>query len=76
MLNPDDDLSRGIKVCEMSGRWMNGPAFLREPPEEWPTEANIALREVPEKKIPKPVFVLQPIPNPIIDPILRLAKIV
>ena len=68
MLNPDDDLSRGIKVCEMSGRWMNGPAFLREPPEEWPTEANIASPEVPEKKIPKPIFVLQPIPNPIIDP--------
>jgi hypothetical protein len=57
-----------LKVCEMSGRWMNGPAFLREPAEEWPTEANIASPEVPEKKIPKPIFVLQPIPNPIIDP--------
>jgi hypothetical protein len=63
-LNPADDLSRGIKVWEMSGRWMNGPAFLRKPPEEWPTEANIASPEVPEKKIPKPIFVLQPMPNP------------
>ena len=38
--NPADDLSRGIKVCEMSGRWMNGPAFLREPPDRSRRVAN------------------------------------
>ena len=27
-LNPADDLSRGISVREMNGRWMNGPPFL------------------------------------------------
>ena len=27
-LNPADDLSRGITVDEMKGRWMNGPSFL------------------------------------------------
>ena len=35
-LNPADDLSRGLTVNDMRGRWMNGPAFLRKPKDEWP----------------------------------------
>ena len=37
-MNPADDLSRGLQVARMSGRWMNGPAFLRNPKEEWPEQ--------------------------------------
>lgn len=33
-LNPADDLSRGIPVSELDGRWMHGPVFLRKPKEE------------------------------------------
>ena len=54
-LNPADDLSRGIAVSEMNGRWMNGPSFLRDKPEDWPTETNQATLEVPEFKVGKPV---------------------
>lgn len=60
-LNPADDLSRGISVNEINGRWMNGPSFLRESPEEWPTEVSEALPEVPELKVHKPVFALRPV---------------
>ena len=35
-LNVADDLSRGISVKELSGRWSNGPEFLRQPEEQWP----------------------------------------
>ena len=34
--NVADDLSRGITVNELSGRWMKGPEFLRLPQEQWP----------------------------------------
>ncbi|XP_028395713.1 uncharacterized protein LOC114519743 [Dendronephthya gigantea] len=49
-LNPADDLSRGIAVHEMNERWMNGPLFLRECPEHWPTEVKETFPEVPETK--------------------------
>ena len=34
--NVADDLSRGITLNELSGRWMKGPEFLRLPREQWP----------------------------------------
>jgi ribonuclease HI len=46
-LNPADDLSRGISVHEMNGRWMNGPSFLRKNSDEWPTEVDKASPEIP-----------------------------
>ena len=65
-LNPANDLSRGITVDEMK---MNGPSFLRNEPEEWPTETNEASPEIAEMKTNKPLFVLQPSkPSTIIDP--------
>ena len=68
-LNPADDLSRGITVDEMKGRWMNGPPFLRNDPEQWPTETNETSPEIPEMKASKPLLVLQPSkPSTIIDP--------
>ncbi|XP_028394872.1 uncharacterized protein LOC114519015 [Dendronephthya gigantea] len=36
--NVADDVSRGIKASELSGRWKEGPEFLRRPKEEWPQE--------------------------------------
>ena len=33
-LNPADDLSRGIPLKEVNGRWKNGPQFLKAPKEE------------------------------------------
>ena len=36
--NVADDVSRGITVGELSGRWKEGPDFLRKPTEEWPQE--------------------------------------
>jgi hypothetical protein len=53
-LNPADDLSRGISVHEMNGRWMNGPSFLRKNSDEWPTEVEKASPEIPEVKVKKP----------------------
>jgi transposase InsO family protein len=57
-LNPADDLSRGISVHEMNGRWMNGPSFLRKNSDEWPTEVEKASPEIPEVKVNKPLFAL------------------
>lgn len=37
--NPADDLSRGIPVSEIHGRWMIGPSFQKRSPAEWPSEA-------------------------------------
>ena len=68
-LNPADDLSRGITVDEMKGIWMNGPPFLRNDPEQWPTETNETSPEILEMKASKPLLVLQPSkPSTIIDP--------
>lgn len=37
-LNPADDASRGVKAKDHSKqRWMEGPEFLRQPEEAWPT---------------------------------------
>ena len=57
-LNPADDLSRGISVLEMNGRWMNGPSFLRKNSDEWPTEVEKASPEIPEMKVNKSLFAL------------------
>ena len=67
-LNPADDVSRGITVDEMKERWMNGPPFLRNDPEQWPTETSETTPEIPEMKASKPLLVLQPSkPSTIID---------
>jgi len=44
--NVADDLSRGIKVQELDGRWKNGPEFLRLPEKLWPvTDTTKVLRD-------------------------------
>lgn len=35
--NVADDLSRGITVNELSGRWMKGPELPRLPQVQWPS---------------------------------------
>ncbi|KAK0137358.1 hypothetical protein N1851_026443 [Merluccius polli] len=37
--NPADDVSRGKTLAELAGpnRWIQGPTFLRSPPEQWPS---------------------------------------
>ncbi|KAI3362570.1 hypothetical protein L3Q82_001606 [Scortum barcoo] len=37
--NPADDLTRGKTLDELAApsRWIQGPAFLRHPPDEWPS---------------------------------------
>ena len=61
--NPADDLSRGTPVCETNGRWMNGPSFLTEDFDQWPTETDQATSEIAkirEVKVNKPLLALQP----------------
>ena len=36
--NVADDLSRGLQVQQVTGRWMNGPEFLKLPEEQWPVQ--------------------------------------
>ena len=38
-VNVADDVSRGIRVEDLNGRWSNGPEFLQLPEELWPQEA-------------------------------------
>ena len=41
-LNVADDVSRGIPAQRLTGRWKQGPEFLRLLEEEWPQEASTA----------------------------------
>ncbi|XP_068675562.1 uncharacterized protein [Montipora foliosa] len=44
-VNVADDVSRGIRVEELNGRWSNGPEFLQLPEEFWPQETMKAVSE-------------------------------
>ncbi|KAK3752528.1 hypothetical protein QZH41_005140 [Actinostola sp. cb2023] len=56
-LNPADDLSLGLPIKELRGRWMNGPPFLKKAKEEWPAETKeeIHVHDDPERKKPKTI---------------------
>nr|XP_061832460.1 uncharacterized protein LOC133616862 [Nerophis lumbriciformis] len=45
--NPADDLTRGKTLAELAApnRWIQGPAFLRRPPDEWPSCPSITEPE-------------------------------
>ena len=68
-LNPADDLSRGIPVQKLNERWMRGPAFLRDHPDQWPSHPNDEQTELSEVKNPKSILSLQrpTTEHPIID---------
>ena len=40
--NAADDVSRGIPVGSLTGRWQHGPDFLRLPASEWPQDSPVA----------------------------------
>ena len=48
--NVADDVSRGIAVSELSGRWQTGPEFLRLPKEQWPQSEPEANTEEVERE--------------------------
>ena len=51
LLNVADDLTKGISVDEMKGRWFNGPDFLQLRDELWPVEDDKPdLKEVNKEK--------------------------
>ena len=43
--NVADDVSRGLHVQQLTGRWMNGPEFLKLPEEQWPVQTARLHRE-------------------------------
>ena len=43
--NVADDVSRGLHVQQLTGRWMNGPEFLKLPEEQWPVQTATLNRE-------------------------------
>ena len=45
-VNVAGDVSRGIRVKDLNGRWSNGPEFLQLPEELWPQET---MKPVPEE---------------------------
>ena len=44
--NVADDLSRGIRVNELQGRWKNGPEFLDLPESQWPITTTLPAPNV------------------------------
>ena len=57
-LNVADDVSHGITAQRLTGRWKQGPDFLRLPEEEWPQEASAADPNEVEKERRKAQAVL------------------
>ena len=56
-LNVADDLTKGISVKDLTGRWINGPAFLKQPESEWPSQQrSVDMTEV-NKERRKPTLV-------------------
>ncbi|XP_068704101.1 uncharacterized protein [Montipora capricornis] len=51
--NVADDVSRGIVVTELSGKWQSGPDFLRLPKEQWPQSEPEPNQEEVEKECRK-----------------------
>lgn len=45
--NPADDITRGLKLSDMTHphRWITGPDFLLQPPDQWPTMPTTAEPE-------------------------------
>jgi len=72
-LNPADDCTRGLRASEFSKRcrWLNGPPFLWQPPEQWPKEEPIEStlsnddKEVKSQKWTGVVSAPQPVQFPV-----------
>ncbi|XP_067665015.1 uncharacterized protein [Haliotis asinina] len=67
--NPADDLSRGISVEEINGRWMHGPDLLRLDSEQWPKDSDkTKLEESALEKRNSKVVTFCDTSSPVIDP--------
>ncbi|XP_046555837.1 uncharacterized protein LOC124265090 [Haliotis rubra] len=68
-LNVADDLSRGISVCELGGRWLHGPSFLHGPESQWPENIvkNTVSSELLERKKPKIIGMCSSVANVIVS---------
>lgn len=55
--NPADDITRGKTLMEIAedGRWKDGPSFLLQSPESWPTKPSVAVVDE-EAEIRKTMF--------------------
>ena len=54
--NPADDASRGVSASDLSGsRWVHGPAFLKLPPEQWPSTPVIRPLDEAELEVKKAI---------------------
>ena len=54
--NPADDVSRGLAVDQLNGRWFKGPEFMTLPEEQWPentidTDINDIKEELKNEKV-------------------------
>ena len=67
LMNPADDLSRGLEVEKMTGRWMNGPEFLKKSKDKWPEQPSehVQLDDTEYKK-PKTICTVVKT-SPVID---------
>ena len=50
-LNVADDVSRGIQVESLEGRWKRGPEFLYLPESEWPLDTTNADKETEDQEM-------------------------
>ena len=50
-LNVADDVSRGIQVESLEGRWKRGPGFLYLPESEWPLDTTNADKETEDQEM-------------------------
>ena len=68
LLNVADDLTKGISVTEMNGRWFNGPDFLQLEEQLWPVEDGKAdLKEVNKEKRKVEVAFAAAITEPVVN---------
>ena len=66
-LNPADDLSRGLLVEEINGRWKSGPSFLKKSKGEWPRESGDPIGDDPERKKTKVIGAVS-LRTPLLEP--------
>ena len=68
MLNVADDLTKGILVEDMNGRWFNGPKFLQQGEEFWPVEqGTLDFKELNKEKRKVQITFPASVNEPVID---------
>lgn len=48
--NPADDITRGLRLADLTHphRWVSGPDFLHQPPDQWPIMPTAAAEVEPD----------------------------